>query len=39
MTEFLVRKFVKDYEHTADPRIRTSYGVLARFVGIVCTLL
>lgn len=39
MTEFLVKRFVKDYEHTADPKVRTSYGVLASFVGIVCNIL
>lgn len=39
MTEFLVRRFVKDYEHTAEPKVRTSYGVLASFVGIVCNIL
>lgn len=39
MTEFLVRRFVKDYEHTADTKVRTSYGVLASFVGIVCNIL
>lgn len=39
MTEFLVRKFVKGYENTSDAQVRTSYGVLASFVGIGCNVL
>ena len=39
MTELLVRRFVKDYKNTADAKVRTSYGVLASFVGIVCNIL
>ncbi len=38
MTEFLVRKFVKDYDKTEDARVRTSYGLLAGVVGICCNL-
>ena len=34
MTEFLVRHFVKDYEHVEKMSIRTAYGVLASIVGI-----
>ena len=36
MTEFLVRHFVKDYEHTEKVSVRTAYGVLASIVGIFC---
>ena len=36
MTEFLVRHFVKDYEAVEKSAVRTSYGVLASMVGIVC---
>ncbi|NCB92394.1 MAG: cation transporter [Clostridia bacterium] len=39
MTEFLVRRFVKDYESTEDNSVRTSYGVLSSFVGIFCNIL
>lgn len=39
MTEFLVHKFVKNYEETGDDQVRTSYGVLASIVGIFCNLL
>lgn len=36
MTEFLVRRFVKNYEHTETVAVRTAYGVLASMVGIFC---
>lgn len=39
MTEFLVRKFVKNYELTDDVQVRTSYGVLSSMVGILCNVL
>lgn len=39
MTEFLVRRFVKDYEKTEEKDVRTSYGVLAGLVGVGCNIL
>ena len=39
MTDFLVRKFVKNYTDTEDAAVRTSYGVLSSIVGIVCNLI
>ena len=36
MTEFLVKHFVKDYEHVEKVSVRTAYGVLASIVGIFC---
>lgn len=36
MTEFLVKHFVEDYEHTEKVSVRTAYGVLASMVGIFC---
>ncbi len=39
MTEFLVRRFVRRYEHTEDPAVRTAYGNLAGAVGIACNAL
>ena len=39
MTEFLVKRFVKDYERTEDAPVRTAYGVLAGAVGICCNLI
>ncbi len=38
MTEFLVRRFVKDAQDTANSAVRERYGVLAGAVGIVCNL-
>ena len=39
MTEFLVKKFIKNYDQTEQPEIRTAYGLLAGVVGICCNLL
>ena len=39
MTEFLVKKFVKNSENTGDGKVRTSYGMLASLVGIGCNML
>ena len=39
MTDFLVRRFVKDYEQTGKAAVRTAYGVLASMVGICCNVL
>lgn len=36
MTEFLVRRFVKNYENIEDTEVRTAYGVLSSIVGIAC---
>ncbi len=36
MTEFLIRKFVKNYQNTDDTRVRTAYGTLAGVTGIIC---
>lgn len=39
MTEFLVKRFVKDYEKIEKMSVRTSYGVLASIVGIFCNVI
>lgn len=39
MTNFLLRRFVPDYQNTADPAVREKYGNLAGIVGIVCNVL
>lgn len=39
MTDLLVRIFVKDYNNIEDSNVRTSYGVLAGVVGIICNIL
>lgn len=36
MTDFLVRHFVKNYEQYENQAVRTSYGVFASVVGILC---
>ena len=36
MTDFLVKRFVKNYEEIDKMSVRTSYGVLASIVGIFC---
>ncbi len=36
MTNLLLKTFIKDYSKTDSPNIRTAYGKLAGFVGIVC---
>ncbi|BDF32253.1 cation diffusion facilitator transporter [Lachnospiraceae bacterium] len=39
MTEFLVRRFVKNHEEVEKVSVRTAYGVLASAVGIFCNVL
>ena len=39
MTNFLVKRFVKDYEQIDQVSVRTSYGVMASIVGILCNVL
>lgn len=39
MTDFLVRRFIKNYQNTESSQVRTEYGVLASIVGIFCNVL
>ncbi len=39
MIDFLVKRFVKNYDKTEDVKVRTEYGILASLVGIFCNLL
>ena len=39
MTDFLVKRFVKDYDNTEKMSVRTAFGVLASIVGIFCNVL
>lgn len=39
MTEFLVKRFVKNHEQIEDVSVRTSYGVMTSIVGILCNVL
>ena len=36
MTDWLVQRFVKNSECVTEQSVRTSYGVLASIVGIIC---
>lgn len=36
MTNFLIRKFVKNYKNTDDGKVRTAYGKFAGIIGIIC---
>lgn len=38
MTNYLVRKFVKDYENLQEQSVRTAYGLMASIVGIISNL-
>ncbi len=38
MIEFLLRKFVKDYQNVKDPAVRERYGTLSGAVGIFLNL-
>ncbi|MFV0413283.1 MAG: cation diffusion facilitator family transporter [Oscillospiraceae bacterium] len=39
MTQWFVRRFVKNSENTTDPAVRAAYGRMAGLVGIGCNLL
>ncbi|MDR0889150.1 MAG: cation diffusion facilitator family transporter [Oscillospiraceae bacterium] len=39
MTEFLLRRFVKNYKDVDDPKVRGRYGKLAGLAGMLCNLL
>ena len=39
MTNFLLRRFVPDYQHSADPAVRNDIGRLAGIAGVVCNCL
>ncbi len=38
MTEFLVKKFVKDYDNTGNAKVRSAYGILSGCVGVICNI-
>lgn len=38
MINFLAKKFIKNHDNLADNDVRSSYGVLAGIVGIICNL-
>lgn len=39
MTDFLVKRLIKDYENTSDAKVRGRYGVFSSVVGIICNIL
>ena len=39
MMDFLVKRFIKDYENVENAKVRTAYGMLAGITGICCNLL
>lgn len=39
MREFLVKKFIKDYDKIEDNKVREKYGILSSFVGIICNII
>lgn len=39
MTNFIIRRFVKNYEDTTKVSVRTAYGLVASVVGIICNVL
>ena len=39
MTDFLVKRFIKNSTDVNDPAVRTAYGNLAGAVGIFCNVL
>lgn len=39
MTQLLVRKFIKDHKNISDTKVRTAYGRLAGWTGIICNML
>lgn len=39
MTQLLIRLFIRDHKNVQDTAVRTSYGKLSGWVGIVCNLL
>lgn len=36
MTDFLIHRFVPDWQDTRDARVRERYGILSGFVGLLC---
>ncbi|MDO5557844.1 MAG: cation diffusion facilitator family transporter [Clostridia bacterium] len=38
MTQFIVKKFINNYEKTEDVEVRKNYGTLSSIVGIICNI-
>lgn len=38
MTDFLLKRFIKDYQNTQTPKVRGAYGMLSGYIGVVCNI-
>lgn len=38
MIEFIIRRFIKNYEDTDDKHVREQYSILGGILGIICNL-
>lgn len=38
MTNFLVKRFIKDHDKTEDIKVREKYGMLSSAVGVICNI-
>ncbi|MCM1399983.1 MAG: cation diffusion facilitator family transporter [Clostridium sp.] len=39
MSEFLEKRFIKNYEDIEDPKVRERYGIFSSVVGVICNVL
>lgn len=39
MINFIIKKFIKDYENVYDPKVREAYGTLGSVVGIIANVI
>ena len=39
MVNFLIKKFIKNYDDTDNPVVRKHYGMLSSFTGIICNII
>lgn len=39
MSEFLEKRFIKNYKDVEDPKVRERYGVFSSVVGVICNIL
>ncbi|NLJ57701.1 MAG: cation transporter [Tissierellia bacterium] len=39
MTDFIIKKFIKNYEETKDHHVREAYGITAGIIGIIVNIL
>ena len=39
MTDFLIKRCIKDWKRVDDAQVRTAYGTLSSIVGIICNVI